>query len=419
MRWPASSELRKQGLHARRVPGARRRARRRAQRHDGAREVRAAWRWPTPTAASPRAGRWCRASCSPACCGTTCWSAGARCKARRRGAVPGAAAGGGCGLRRAHRRHLRPRQAGRRHARDLADAAALRAAHAEHRRRRWSSSRASAPATTSCACAPTAARCRAELADWWEDFHLGDDDEREALLQDLRATHAAQACGACRRPKRRRRGRRPRGGAPAAATPSEARCAGRASAAAVGASRPARRAAAAPSAATARAAAGGMTGRARLRRPGRQPRRSAGDAGTRRCRRWPSCRGHALRGGLAAVPQRPDRRPGPRFHQRGGRVAHHADATRAAATRCRPSSRRIGRERPYRNAPRTLDLDLLLYGERVARRPGPRSCRTRACTSVPSCCCRWPTWRRTSCTPRLGRLDARSATVSPINRSRP
>jgi len=27
-----------------------------------------------------------------------------------------------------------------------------------------------------------------ELADWWEDFHLGDDEEREALLQDLRAT---------------------------------------------------------------------------------------------------------------------------------------------------------------------------------------------------------------------------------------
>jgi len=24
---------------------------------------------------------------------------------------------------------------------------------------------------------------------------------------------------------------------------------------------------------------------------------------------------------------------------------------------------RVGRERPYRNAPRTLDLDLLLYGE--------------------------------------------------------
>ncbi len=26
-----------------------------------------------------------------------------------------------------------------------------------------------------------------ELADWWEDFHLGDDDEREALLQDVKA----------------------------------------------------------------------------------------------------------------------------------------------------------------------------------------------------------------------------------------
>ena len=26
-----------------------------------------------------------------------------------------------------------------------------------------------------------------ELADWWEDFHLGSDDEREALLQDLKA----------------------------------------------------------------------------------------------------------------------------------------------------------------------------------------------------------------------------------------
>ncbi|MBX3600845.1 MAG: polynucleotide adenylyltransferase PcnB [Rubrivivax sp.] len=29
-----------------------------------------------------------------------------------------------------------------------------------------------------------------ELADWWEDFHLGSDDEREALLADLRASSA-------------------------------------------------------------------------------------------------------------------------------------------------------------------------------------------------------------------------------------
>jgi poly(A) polymerase len=59
------------------------------------------------------------------------------------------------GVRRPHRRHLGPRQAGRRHARDLADAAALRAPHRQ-RAVRWSSSRApvSAPALTSCACAP-------------------------------------------------------------------------------------------------------------------------------------------------------------------------------------------------------------------------------------------------------------------------
>ena len=31
-----------------------------------------------------------------------------------------------------------------------------------------------------------------ELADWWEDFHLGADDEREAMLQDLRAASATR-----------------------------------------------------------------------------------------------------------------------------------------------------------------------------------------------------------------------------------
>ncbi len=32
-----------------------------------------------------------------------------------------------------------------------------------------------------------------ELADWWEDFHLGNDDEREALLQDVRPTAPVRA----------------------------------------------------------------------------------------------------------------------------------------------------------------------------------------------------------------------------------
>jgi 2-amino-4-hydroxy-6-hydroxymethyldihydropteridine diphosphokinase len=31
---------------------------------------------------------------------------------------------------------------------------------------------------------------------------------------------------------------------------------------------------------------------------------------------------------------------------------------------------RFGRERPHRNAPRTLDLDLLVYGSRIVREPG-------------------------------------------------
>ena len=39
-----------------------------------------------------------------------------------------------------------------------------------------------------------------ELADWWEDFHLGSDEEREAMLQELRAAQAAtQAAGRVRR----------------------------------------------------------------------------------------------------------------------------------------------------------------------------------------------------------------------------
>jgi poly(A) polymerase len=49
-----------------------------------------------------------------------------------------------------------------------------------------------------------------ELADWWEDFHLGDDEEREALLQDLKAqtapvrrrVTASEAAGAAAPPPR-------------------------------------------------------------------------------------------------------------------------------------------------------------------------------------------------------------------------
>jgi poly(A) polymerase len=83
----------------------------------------------------------------------------------------------------------------------------------------------------------------AELADWWEDYHLGDDDERDALLADVRAQTppqrrrvtaaeangpapaaregeegaAAPAEGSSAPRKRRRRRRKPAGAAGAAA----------------------------------------------------------------------------------------------------------------------------------------------------------------------------------------------------------
>ncbi len=40
-----------------------------------------------------------------------------------------------------------------------------------------------------------------ELADWWEDFHLGNDEDREAMLADLRA-HAPARSAAPAKPKR-------------------------------------------------------------------------------------------------------------------------------------------------------------------------------------------------------------------------
>ncbi len=39
----------------------------------------------------------------------------------------------------------------------------------------------------------------AELADWWEDYHLGDDEEREALVQTLRESHGPRRSPAVRR----------------------------------------------------------------------------------------------------------------------------------------------------------------------------------------------------------------------------
>ena len=78
------------------------------------------------------------------------------------------------------------------------------------------------------------ARSTAELAEWWEDFSLGDDDERVALLEAVRE----------QQPPRRVAAARP--AAPAASAqrtrPSRPTRRRRANAAAGAASRPARRA---------------------------------------------------------------------------------------------------------------------------------------------------------------------------------
>ena len=54
-------------------------------------------------------------------------------------------------------------------------------------------------------------------------------------------------------------------------------------------------------------------------------------------------------------------------------------ARRPARRGCWPSSDAAGRERPYRDAPRTLDLDLILCGDDVVERAGP----ARAAPAVP------------------------------------
>ena len=63
----------------------------------------------------------------------------------------------------------------------------------------------------------------------------------------------------------------------------------------------------------------------------------------------------------------------------------------------------FGRVRSVRNAPRTLDLDLLLLGDCVMHGDPNWSCRIRAPTCVPSCCCRWPNSTRGWNCPAWGR----------------
>ena len=72
---------------------------------------------------------------------------------------------------------------------------------------------------------------------------------------------------------------------------------------------------------------------------------------------------------LVQVPHRADRFVGRRLHQCGGLHRHRARRRTSCWRRCTRIELAHGRERPYRNAPRTLDLDMLLYGDQVIDTP--------------------------------------------------
>ena len=65
----------------------------------------------------------------------------------------------------------------------------------------------------------------------------------------------------------------------------------------------------------------------------------------------------------------PGGRPGPDFVNAVAELRTEL-APRELARALQAIEQAHGRERPYRHAPRTLDLDLLLYGQRVVDEPG-------------------------------------------------
>ena len=105
---------------------------------------------------------------------------------------------------------------------------------------------------------------------------------------------------------------------------------------------------------------------------------------------------------------------GPDLSTRRG-AGHHAGAAGTAGRAAGPELRH-GRERPYKNAPRTLDLDMLLHGDQSSK-TSAWSCPIPACTCAPSCCVRC--W---TCPPllRVGRpvadwlADIHDQPISPL-----
>jgi 2-amino-4-hydroxy-6-hydroxymethyldihydropteridine diphosphokinase len=92
-----------------------------------------------------------------------------------------------------------------------------------------------------------------------------------------------------------------------------------------------------------------------------------------RCRwRWPRsppCRAPRLVASSALYRTAPVEAQGPDFVNAVAELRSTLEPAVLLAA-MQAIERRHGRQRPYRNAPRTLDLDLLLYGERCIAQPG-------------------------------------------------
>ena len=329
----------------------------------------------TPTAASARASRWRRASCWPACCGPTCATAGpsaskAATASARQPPFPAlqdaiddvfnARIGdvSGRGKLAADMREIwmmQPRFDKRSGATpySLVEQARFRAAFDFMRLR------------------ADVGEVGEAIAEWWQEFSTADDVRRQDLLDQVRDEQQQEDA-----PARAGARRAPRAGAPreaadeASALPPRRR------------SRCAQRAAQAPPPAQAaqrwrwrRGAAAARAG-ANDRRARRPTSRSAPTWATRarRCGRpWTTLdrlpRHAAWWRARRSIAARRSMPSGPDFINAVVALRDRPGAAGAAGRAAAPRGAAPGRERPYRNAPRTLDLDLLRHGDAAMDTP--------------------------------------------------
>ena len=217
-----------------------------------------------------------------------------------------------------------------------------------------------------------------ELADWWEDYSLGSDEERVALVDDVRASQACRVPGPRSAARPTAAPRAPAGESAEPSAEGDDEDTG-------------------PDDTTAAAGTGEAPARKRRRpaaAPSRRPRADGHRAGKRVSGAAPATAFVGLGANLgdaSATLRRAvadlRRLPGTEvtavssFYRTAPVDAHGPDFVNAVATlRTTLAPLHLlhalqaielghGRERPYRNAPRTLDLDVLLYGAQVIDSP--------------------------------------------------